>query len=85
MNTNSKNNGYEIRVRDHLDPHWYAWFDGWSITNLDNGEVLLRSLSVDHSGLHGVLNKICDLNLNLISVTCLSTSAQDSDKEYGEI
>jgi len=68
MNSNSVSLGYEIRVRDHLDQHWYVWFDGWTITNLDEGEVLLRSTMVDQSGVHGALNKIRDLNLTLISV-----------------
>jgi hypothetical protein len=60
--------GYEIRVRDHLNPHWLAWFEGWSVTNLDNGEVLLRKFGVDQSALHGTLNKIRDLNLTLVAV-----------------
>jgi hypothetical protein len=63
--------GYEIRVRDHLDSYWLKWFDGWSVTNLENGEVQLKSYEVDQSGLHGALNKIRDLNLTLLSVTCI--------------
>ncbi len=69
MNTNAFCTGYEIRARDHLDPHWFAWFEGWDITNLENGEVLLSKSRVDQSALHGALNKIRDLNLTLISVT----------------
>lgn len=68
MKTNHAGTRYEIRVRDHLDAHWYAWFEGWSITNLENGEVLLSRTNVDQSALHGTLNKIRDLNLVLISV-----------------
>jgi len=64
-------NGYEIRVRDHLDTYWHTGFEGWSVTNLENGEVLLKSNSVDQSGLHGTLNKIRDLNLTLLAVKCL--------------
>ena len=60
--------GYEIRVRNHLDTHWLAWFDGWTVTNLENGEVLLRKFGVDQSALHGTLNKIRDLNLTLVAV-----------------
>ncbi len=60
---------YEIRVRDHLDSHWFAWFEGWTLTNLENGEVLLHRSMVDQSALHGALNKIRDLNLTLLSVT----------------
>ena len=35
--------GYEIRVKDHLETYWFEWFEGWSVTNLENGEVLLKS------------------------------------------
>jgi uncharacterized protein affecting Mg2+/Co2+ transport len=68
MNSTSASIGYEIRVRDHLDQHWSIMFEGWAITNLENGEVLLRNTKVDQSGVHGALNKIRDLNLTLISV-----------------
>ena len=73
MNTNTAKIRYEIRVRDHFDQHWYTWFEGWTITNLDDGEVLLGSTTVDQSGLHGALNKIRDLNLTLISVIRFTT------------
>jgi hypothetical protein len=63
--------GYEIRIKDHLDTYWLEWFEGWSVTNLENGEVLLKSNFVDQSRLHGVLNKIRDLNLTLLAVTCI--------------
>jgi len=68
MHTSAERNGYEIRVRGHLDPHWCAWFENWTITNLENGEVLLTRFNVDQSGLYGALNKIRDLNLTLLSV-----------------
>jgi len=60
---------YRIQVKDHLDPCWSEWFDGWDLTHLENGEFLLHRTRVDQSALHGVLNKILDLNLTLISVT----------------
>jgi hypothetical protein len=63
--------GYEIRVRDHLETYWHIWFEGWSITNLENGEFLLKSTGVDQSRLHGALNKIRDLNLTLLGVRCI--------------
>jgi hypothetical protein len=68
--------GYEIRVRDHLETYWFEWFEGWSVTNLENGEVLLKSEQVDQSKLHGTLNKIRDLNLTLLSVTCVPANPQ---------
>jgi hypothetical protein len=75
---------YEIRVRDHLDPCWLEWFEGWTVTNLENGEVLLYCANADQSALHGVLNKIRDLNLRLLSVAqvkgriCASEDDQSS-------
>jgi hypothetical protein len=65
---NSGRIGYEIRVKDHLDPCWWRWFEGWSFTNLSKWELLL-SAHVDQSALHGALNIIRDLNLTLLSVT----------------
>ena len=59
---------YEIRVKGHLDSCWFDWFDGWEVTNLENGEALLTSASADQAALHGALNKIRDLNLTLIAV-----------------
>jgi hypothetical protein len=75
--------GYEIRVRDHLDPCWWHWFEGWTVTNLDDGEVLLHNASVDQSALHGALNKIRDLNLTLLSVVRERTQS-DKMKEKGK-
>ena len=59
---------YEIRVKGHLETHWAAYFEGWSIRNLENGEALLMNPDIDQAGLHGALNKIRDLNLTLLSV-----------------
>ena len=61
--------GYEIRIGNHLNTYWSEWFEGWVLTNLENGEVLMSRAQVDQSALHGVLNKIRDLNLTLISVS----------------
>jgi len=59
---------YEIRVKDHLEKHWSTYFTGWSLENLEDGEVLLTIRNIDQAGLHGVLNRIRDLNLTLLSV-----------------
>ena len=67
----SRNNfgsAYEIRIKNHLETHWSTYFVGWTIENLDNGEVLLTIRNIDQAGLHGVLNRIRDLNLILLSV-----------------
>ena len=64
----SGKSAYVIKVKDHLETSWTNYFEGWSHDNLENGEVLLSIPSIDQAGLHGVLNKIRDLNLIIISV-----------------
>ncbi len=59
---------YEIRLKGHLDAKWADWFDGLTITRADNGETLLRGSVVDQAALHGVLRKVRDLGLPLVSV-----------------
>lgn len=62
---------YEIRVKGHLESSWVDWFDGLTISNLDNGEAKLSGYIPDQAALHGVLNRISSLSLNLISVNTL--------------
>jgi hypothetical protein len=76
--------GYEIRVRDHLDTYWLEWFEGWSVKNIENGEVILKSYNVDQSKLHGTLNKIRDLNLTLLAVMCILADEQTIHPDAGE-
>jgi hypothetical protein len=59
---------YEIRIHSHLDQPWLDSFEGMTITNLENGEAILTGSIIDQSALYGLLNKIRDLNLTLISV-----------------
>lgn len=59
---------YTIHVEGHLDPSWSDWLDGVVITPLENGESLISGRVADQSALHGLLAKIRDLNLTLISV-----------------
>ncbi len=65
---NNSGSGYEILLKGHLETYWSEYFDGWAITNLEKGEVLLANPNIDQAGLHGVLNRIRDLNLTLLSV-----------------
>jgi hypothetical protein len=60
---------YTIRVQGLLDETWSEWFEGWTIRQETDGTSLLVGIVPDQSALHGVLNKIRDLNLTLISVT----------------
>ena len=59
---------YHIRVRGHLDATWAAWFDGLAATNEPGGETLLAGPIADQAALHGVLLRIRDLGLPLLSV-----------------
>jgi hypothetical protein len=60
---------YEIRLNGHLDSRWAAWFDGMSLLNESDGTTVIRGPVIDQSALHGLLQKLRDLNLPLISVT----------------
>jgi hypothetical protein len=60
---------YEIRVGGHLEARWTAWFDGLHLTRLDDGSTLLHGPLADQAALHGVLQKLRDVGLPLLSVT----------------
>jgi len=68
---------YKIRVKGHLDERWSDWFDGLEITNLENGDTMLYGEIVDQAALHGVLAKVRDLNLPLISVSSVSSDQHE--------
>ncbi|HKX65836.1 MAG TPA: hypothetical protein VJN29_01330 [Intrasporangium sp.] len=59
---------YEIRVEGMLDQHWSAWFDGLQITSEPDGVTLIAGPVTDQAALHGLLAKVRDLGLPLISV-----------------
>ena len=59
---------YEIRIKGHLAPSWSETFDGMQLTLTQDGETLLTGLVTDQAALHGLLARIRDLNLILISV-----------------
>jgi hypothetical protein len=59
---------YEIRVEGQLDPSWSEWLEGMTIIPLETSETLLYGRVADQAALHGLLNRIRDLNLKLICV-----------------
>jgi len=59
---------YEIRVKGHLDARWAAWFDGLTLTHGSDGTTIIRGPVADQAALHGLLQKVRDLGLPLISV-----------------
>ena len=75
---------YEIRLKGHLDAQWMTWFDGLTITLEENGDTLLSGPVADQSALHGLLKKVRDLGMPLVSVVqiqVLGSHQNDSNKE----
>jgi hypothetical protein len=59
---------YQIRVKSHLGSEWADWFEGLAITLEENGDTLLTGPVVDQAALHGLLKKVRDLGMSLVSV-----------------
>lgn len=59
---------YEIRIRGHLDTRWAAWFNGLSLVHDSDGTTLIRGPVADQAALHGLLQKVRDIGLPLVSV-----------------
>jgi hypothetical protein len=72
---------YEIRVQGHLGHRWTAWFDGLSLTALDDGTTVMSGPVVDQSALHGLLHKLRDVALPLVSLTLLPPDAPPALQE----
>jgi len=72
---------YEIKIKGHRDRYWSDWFAGLKLTHLDRDETLLSGSLPGQAALHGLLERIRDLNLTLISVTCGGPSTYYSDKD----
>jgi hypothetical protein len=59
---------YQIRVQGHLDSQWTDWFEGMIITLEENGDTLLTGPVIDQAALYGLLKKVRDLGISLVSV-----------------
>lgn len=73
---------YQIRIEGHLDDQWTSWFGGMTITLKENGDTLLTGPVADQAALFGLLKKIRDLGLPLISIDRVDTK---SNIENGEM
>jgi hypothetical protein len=73
-NRSGREEVYEIRVKGHLDGRWAAWFDGLQLTRDDDGTTLFRGRVADQAALHGVLHRMRDLGLPLLSVVQVDTT-----------
>ncbi len=78
---------YEIRVAGHLAPRWAAWFDGLTVTTDDDGTTVLRGPVIDQAALHGLLQKLRDVGIPLVSLHQVPSNpgneppARPTDKE----
>jgi len=67
---------YEIRLKGHLEDRWNDWFDGLTITLEENGDTLLTGPVIDQAALHGILKKVRDLGIPLVSVSPVEPESQ---------
>ena len=68
---------YEIRLKGHLEARWVKWFDGLAITLEENGNTLLSGPVADQAALHGLLKKVRDVGLPLLSVNPIEPDAEE--------
>jgi hypothetical protein len=68
---------YRIRIKGHLDSQWSDWFEGLTITLEEDGNTLLTGTVVDQAALHGLLKKVRDLGMPLLSVCPLENGQAD--------
>jgi hypothetical protein len=68
---------YQIRIEGHLGFPWTDWFKGLTVTLEDNGDTLLTGPVVDQAALHGLLKKVRDLGMHLVSVNRVEYSQTD--------
>lgn len=71
---------YEIRVAGRLAPRWSAWFDGMDVAHLDDGTTSISGRVADQAALHGVLQKLRDVGIPLLSLTHVQPHAPTPDQ-----
>jgi hypothetical protein len=64
----------EIRIQGHLEPRWASWFDGLTLTQDPDGTTVIRGEVADQAALHGLIQKVRDTGLPLVSVTTGTTT-----------
>ncbi len=72
---------YQIRIRGHLGREWTDWFGGLTITLEDNGDTLLTGPVVDQAALYGLLKRVRDLGIPLLSVSSVEPGQADAPRE----
>ena len=71
---------YQIRLKGHLGQRWMGWFEGLSVTLEGDGDTLLTGPVVDQAALHGLLKKVRDLGMPLLSVNSVGADRQDTSE-----
>jgi hypothetical protein len=71
---------YQIRIKGHLGQQWTDWFDGLTITQEEDGNTLLNGSVIDQAALHGVLKKVRDLGMPLLSVNSVGPGPRDTSE-----
>ena len=69
---------YQIRIKGHLGHQWTDWFEGLTITQEENGDTLLTGPVVDQAALHGLLKKVRDLGMPLLSIDRVHPNQADA-------
>lgn len=69
---------YQIRVKSHLGSDWTDWFEGLTITLEENGDTLLTGPVIDQAALHGLLKKVRDLGMPLLSLNRVEPGQSDA-------
>jgi hypothetical protein len=69
---------YQIRIKGHLGHQWTEWFEGLTITHEEDGDTLLTGSVIDQAALHGLLKKVRDLGMPLLSVDSVTPDPRDA-------
>ena len=80
-----KTDKYELRIQGSLGPEWADWFEGMEIRQSTDGDTLLEGQIVDQAALHGLIARIRDLNLTLISVNPKSEEPAKDSRDQGDL
>ena len=69
---------YQIRIKGHLGHQWTEWFEGLIIRQEEDGDTLLTGLVIDQAALHGLLKKVRDLGIPLLSIDSMRSDQEDA-------
>jgi hypothetical protein len=71
---------YQVRIKGHLSPRWADWFEGLTITLDENGDTLITGPVVDQAALHGLLKRVRDSGVPLLSVNTVGADPPDASE-----